>query len=67
MGEPLTVIILIGLGLLIALAAYFSQTPCPGCKKRGTMKWDKERKDGGPDRRFKENEKRCTACGYVVS
>lgn len=48
---------------LIFYLAWLGLPPCRRCGKRGTMRWLREKKGGGPDRRFKENYQFCRACG----
>lgn len=54
------------LSVLLLLVVPLFQEQCPKCKRRGALRWDKARGDGQPDRRFKENVKRCARCGAVV-
>ena len=50
----------------ICAAVHYSKSPCPGCGRRWTTTtWDHQRGDGGPDRRFKSNNLRCSSCGIV--
>jgi hypothetical protein len=45
---------------------HYARTPCPACQRRwAATRWDRQRIDGGPDRRFQNNARRCAHCGHV--
>lgn len=51
---------------IFAALAWVMREKCPHCEKRGTVGWVHRRTDGGPDRRYKHNFRRCSACGRRV-
>lgn len=56
-------------GIVITLAIivnYLTSEKCPRCSRRGTISYIHPRKDGGPDRRYKYNPRRCRKCGYIA-
>lgn len=56
---------IVGAVPLLMLAAYYAQTPCPGCERRGTVGWLNAKKNGGPDLRYGTNYRVCRACGWT--
>lgn len=57
----------VAFGAVIALlvyAAWLLVPQCRQCQRRGTLRWHRERVNGGPDRRFRENFQYCQACGF---
>lgn len=46
----------VGIGWLVA-------PKCPSCEARFSARWQHQRKDGGPDLRFKDNRRFCSKCG----
>jgi curved DNA-binding protein CbpA len=57
-----------GCALLVGICAaiHHARSPCPGCGSRwAPTSWDHERVSGGPDRRFKDNYRRCMTCGTL--
>jgi len=61
------VIAAVGVGgffALLMLLAYYSRPKCRQCQQRGTIRWHRERVNGGPDRRFRDNFQYCQACGF---
>lgn len=56
--------VLLVVGLMIAIG-HFSSEPCPKCGTRGTVKHRHTKVDGGPDRRYKDNPKVCSNCGWT--
>jgi len=63
-GTSLLCVIGAPLILLFAAIWHFSGVQCPGCKRRRTIRWVHERKDGGPDRRYNDNYRYCTWCRW---
>lgn len=56
----------LGLALAAACGAYVllynMRERCPSCESRAGRRWLHRRVDGGPDRRFRDNEAVCTKC-----
>ncbi len=51
---------------LLAASVYNCLPDCPGCGQRlFGFAWDRRRKDGGADLRYKHNTRRCNRCGCV--
>lgn len=52
------------LAVLVYLAVLYSMPQCRQCQRRGTIRWHRERVNGGPDHRFRDNFQYCQACGF---
>lgn len=54
---------LVAVGFLVAgLAKWLSRPQCNSCRRRGGVRWLHQRVDGGPDRRYRDNERFCSHC-----
>lgn len=59
-AAALTLAVLAAVGMFAFL--YSNREPCPSCNSRAGRRWLHRRVDGGPDRRFRDNEAVCTQC-----
>lgn len=53
----------VGAGFLM-LVAWANKPQCPSCKARA-IRFAHQRKDGGPDQRYKHNPQVCSQCGWT--
>lgn len=58
------IVLFLALCGLVILFNHLAKIKCDACGKRGSY-WEKARKDGGPDLRYKENHLICPHCGYA--
>lgn len=59
------IIIIIPLFVFIFFIAWVLLPSCPGCERKGTLRWLHQRNGGKPDGRYKNNYQICSRCGWV--
>ncbi len=66
--EPQVMIVITIVGaIVLGVMIYLAMEPCPSCGRRGTVRWQHQRKRGGPDRRYSNNHQFCTACNWTTA
>lgn len=61
---PLLVLLFFVIPTALAVAMYASQTVCPGCQARGSLRWRHVTRKGRPDARYRDNPWECGRCGW---
>lgn len=63
------VVVIIAVGALVGFFFFVrSLLPqCPACQSRAGFRYDHQRTNGGPGRRYRSNRMRCVNCGVVVA
>jgi len=53
--------------VVLLAGGWYGTSACPRCGQRlQGFRWDNPRVDGGPDRRYKSNAKRCLGCRFAL-